>query len=281
MATYCFDTGDASLHGLEGAVMLFNIKYWIAKNKANKKHFYDGSYWTYNSVSAFKELFPFWSQGQITRVLKKLEAEGAIISGNYNNRMCDRTKWYSVVEKEKKNDGCCPENPDDGQNPQQNTICRNQQMDLSKTTNGFVENDEPIPDVNGRYKQTDKDTPPPPPMGGASAPEGEPSKASPPTAKAVGASKEAFDEFWAAYPKKKSKGQAERSFKKVAVPGSVLLAAIEAQKKGADWLKEGGRFIPHPSTWLNAKGWEDEIEPPPPSGPCTPDSVLNGYGDLL
>jgi len=24
-----------------------------------------------------------------------------------------------------------------------------------------------------------------------------------------------------------------------------------------DWRKDSGQFIPHPATWLNAKGWED------------------------
>ena len=25
-------------------------------------------------------------------------------------------------------------------------------------------------------------------------------------------------------------------------------------------MKDGGQFIPHPSTWLNRNGWEDEIQ---------------------
>ena len=28
-----------------------------------------------------------------------------------------------------------------------------------------------------------------------------------------------------------------------------------------DWIKDGGQFVPYPATWLNAKGWEDEIPP--------------------
>jgi hypothetical protein len=67
--------------------------------------------------------------------------------------------------------------------------------------------------------------------------------------------------FWDAYPKKRSKGQAEKSFAKLKVDEQfmeVILAAIERAKKSTDWQKENGRFIPHPATWLNAKGWEDE-----------------------
>ncbi len=73
-----------------------------------------------------------------------------------------------------------------------------------------------------------------------------------------------FERFWEVYPKKKSKGQAEKTWSKLKVDEqllTVMLAAIERAKKSADWKKDGGQFIPHPSTWLNAKGWLDEYTP--------------------
>ena len=71
-----------------------------------------------------------------------------------------------------------------------------------------------------------------------------------------------FSIFWTAYPKKKSKGQAEKAFAKVNPDEQLLatmLATIEQATKSEDWQKDGGKFIPHPATWLNAKGWEDEF----------------------
>ena len=71
-----------------------------------------------------------------------------------------------------------------------------------------------------------------------------------------------FEEFWNLYPKKKSKGQAEKAFAKINPDDELLvmiLCAIEKAKKSKDWLKDNGQFIPYPATWLNAKGWEDEI----------------------
>jgi hypothetical protein len=72
-----------------------------------------------------------------------------------------------------------------------------------------------------------------------------------------------FETFWNAYPKKKSKGKAEIAFKKIN-PGEQLLATMIAKigqaMKSDDWIKDGGQFIPYPATWLNAKGWEDEIK---------------------
>lgn len=74
-----------------------------------------------------------------------------------------------------------------------------------------------------------------------------------------------FDRFWQAYPKKKSKGQAETTFAKIKPNEQLLtamIATIEKAKKSEEWRKENGKFIPHPSTWLNAKGWEDEFTIP-------------------
>ena len=73
-----------------------------------------------------------------------------------------------------------------------------------------------------------------------------------------------FDQFWAQYPKKRSKGQAEKAWVKIQPqPDEQLvdrmIAAIERAKKSEEWRKENGRYIPYPATWLNAKGWEDEF----------------------
>lgn len=68
-----------------------------------------------------------------------------------------------------------------------------------------------------------------------------------------------FDAFWEVYPRKEGKQKARAAFEKVNAPLDVLLDAIEKQKKSAQWSKDGGQFIPHPTTWLNGKRWEDEV----------------------
>jgi len=71
----------------------------------------------------------------------------------------------------------------------------------------------------------------------------------------------AFDVFWKSYPKRKSRGQAEKAFLKIN-PDEQLLAlileSVERAKTSEEWIKEKGKYIPHPATWLNAKGWLDE-----------------------
>lgn len=73
-----------------------------------------------------------------------------------------------------------------------------------------------------------------------------------------------FDRFWQVYPKRKSKGDAEKAFKDINPDDQLLetiLGAIGMAKVSDDWLKGGGKYIPYPAKWLKAKGWEDEYIP--------------------
>lgn len=73
-----------------------------------------------------------------------------------------------------------------------------------------------------------------------------------------------FEAFWAAYPKKKAKDDAQRAWDKRR-PDAALLAlmlhALDSQRRSPDWLRESGRFIPFPATWLNRGQWTDTAAP--------------------
>ncbi len=94
--TYNFDIEIATRIGVDEAIMLNNFVYWLLKNKANNKNFFDGNYWTFNSVRAYSELFPFWNETQIRRILKSLIDQNVLVVGNYNQNAYDRTNWYSL-----------------------------------------------------------------------------------------------------------------------------------------------------------------------------------------
>lgn len=70
-----------------------------------------------------------------------------------------------------------------------------------------------------------------------------------------------FDRFYAAYPRKRSRQAAEKAFAKIN-PDEQLLAAMIASigraMTSGEWADS--QFIPHPATWLNAAGWQDEIQ---------------------
>lgn len=78
-----------------------------------------------------------------------------------------------------------------------------------------------------------------------------------------------FAQFWEAYPKKKSKGQAEKSWLKLNPDEhltATILQAVLTAKNSDDWRRDLGKWIPHPASWLNAKGWLDELTPSPSGG---------------
>lgn len=82
-----------------------------------------------------------------------------------------------------------------------------------------------------------------------------------------------FTDFWQAYPRKKSKGDAEKAWLKIKPDEQLtarIIAAVEQAKTSADWTSEGGRYVPYPASWLNAKGWEDEIAGAPQGGERKP-----------
>jgi hypothetical protein len=73
----------------------------------------------------------------------------------------------------------------------------------------------------------------------------------------------AFDGFWKRYPRKVGKADAARAFtralRRVESP-DVILKALDRLIPA--WARGDPKFIPHPSTWLNRDGWDDD---PPPS----------------
>jgi hypothetical protein len=72
---------------------------------------------------------------------------------------------------------------------------------------------------------------------------------------------EAFSIFWKLYPRKDSKVPAQKAYEKLNPSAELQQQILDAVQrfKGCDqWVREGGKFIPFASTWLNQKRWEDE-----------------------
>ena len=96
---HSFNTAIAGKFGILSAVLVSNIKFWIDKNKANNVHFHEGRYWTYNSSSAFSQLFQYATESQIRYALKKLRDEGILMTGNFSDDAKSRTLWYAFTDK--------------------------------------------------------------------------------------------------------------------------------------------------------------------------------------
>lgn len=73
--------------------------------------------------------------------------------------------------------------------------------------------------------------------------------------------KQRFEAFWQIYPRKVGKDAAWRAWRKRRPTPEVMtqiVAALAWQRQQDSWLRDGGRFIPHPATWINAGRWQDE-----------------------
>lgn len=83
--------------GLNEALVMQQINYWIEINKRSGKNYHDGKYWTYNSIRAWQENdFDYMSVDTVKRTFTKLAKAGYLLVGNYNKDPRDKTKWYTI-----------------------------------------------------------------------------------------------------------------------------------------------------------------------------------------
>lgn len=139
-----FDSEVAKMVGVNAAVLFKNIEFWVEKNATNGQNEHDGRFWTYNSVKAFAEQFPYMTEKQIRSALKRLEDAGLVMTGVFNGKAYDRTKWYTLTQ-----DGV--------------RICRNGNIHLPSEANQNAHEVEPIPDD---YQMTTSKEPPKAPQDG-------------------------------------------------------------------------------------------------------------------
>ena len=89
----------------------------------------------------------------------------------------------------------------------------------------------------------------------------------------------AFCDFYAKYPVKQARQDAEKAWVKI-TPDETLREAIMAglanAKGSEEWHEDGGKYIPHPATFLNRRRWED-VYTPVGARPIIPARAANGY----
>lgn len=130
---HSFDVDIATEFGIPSAILLNNFAYWIWKNENNNVNFYDGTYWTYNSVSAYSQMFPYLSSKQIRTAIQNLVDNGVLKTGNYNKSAYDRTLWYALTDYGK-------------------SILPKSRIHLPPRENGDVPQGKPIPYINSNIK---------------------------------------------------------------------------------------------------------------------------------
>lgn len=217
---HSFDVDVAVKYGVNAAVLLNNIYFWVQKNEANRHNFHDGYYWTYNSRNAFTEIFPYLSERQIKTALDKLIEDGVIKTGCYNKESWDRTLWYAITEK-----GLC--------------IMRKCQMQDAEMSNAHSDYVRPIPDS----KTTDINADIKPDISISS----------------IDDDFSKFWAAYPRKDGKADALKAWKSLKPNADLQRVILEDLRRRmESGGAWYKTEKRFIKLPASYLRGRRWEDE-----------------------
>lgn len=261
---YNFSVEDAIKYGVNEAIFISNLRFWILTNKANKKHFHFNRTWSYNSIKSFSIIFPFWSIQTIRTTINSLIQQNIIMSDNFNTNSLQKTLWYAFVNEDFMLGGIsrnvdrfvesnkCEEMRPEGAIPPVEPalvpICENQQIDLLESTNDITD----IKQTNKKQKNK------------------KPNKKQKMRDFEIQLFEEIFLEVYNLYPKhaRRSKSKAKAAFfsANLDLPTAQLLKiSLQAQIEQRDVFIKNGLFTPcwrHLSTWINQKGWEDDLLTP-------------------
>ena len=271
----------ARRYGVDAAIFLHNIFYWIKHNRDNEKHCYEGRYWTYNTMAALCATHPYWSRRQLERIIANCKKEGLLLTGCFNQDPRDRTSWYSLSSEALAyfcDDFGVPGQPDPEPEPHPETkppatemvdcISPNGEMQISVRGDADHQTVKSFKCTDNRLTDNRQD-PPKAPQGGPPAPKPTRRRRA---AKSVPEWKpERFEGFWDFYPRHEDRVGAVAEWDKLA-PDDALIAvmarALEAQMASEDWQK--GIGIPYACRWLRKRRWEDVPFHPHTQGRASP-----------
>jgi len=147
--------------GLNEAIVIQQVHYWLKINEKKNQHYINDRYWTYNTLKEWHENnFDFWSMDTVKRAFTKLESLGILLIGNFNRDRRDRTKWYTIDyekleeliikkgshSRNNRKSAICPNAIDDSGIHRKSAICTN-----AKGQNALLQKcnmHRPLPETN-------------------------------------------------------------------------------------------------------------------------------------
>lgn len=220
---HVFNIDLAERLGIEKAIMIEQIYFWVHKNECDdiEEMNIDGRTWCRSSAKGFSKYIPYMTPKKIWRVLKELvEVDEILLSGNFNKKATNQTLWYAFSDKFIE----VAENYGYHFPKMENAISKNGKCNNSLINNPIIE-EEKIKEEN---KSLSNDKP----------------KSGIP-----------FTDFYDKYPLKKQKAIAEKRWYKLSAKDRK--AAIDNLEDYINDCIENDRSYQYPSTYINKHTWED------------------------
>lgn len=237
-----FDVELAAKFGLNNAIFLQDLAYWIEVNKKRDQAFRDGRYWTYSTTEELANRHPYWTKNQIRHIVDTCKQSGWIVVEHYDKSNYNRRNWYSIA-------GEVMDIISFGETNSSNTKENINQHDDGNITHRVDSDCNSIKNNNKNLiSKNDKNI----------------SQYIPKSDKKDIFEESLFNYFWDSYPKKVGKQDAIKAWNRLKPDISIFNAiqdSIALWKQTDQWKNQ--QYIPNPATWLNGRRWEDEIKTNP------------------
>jgi hypothetical protein len=253
-----FQPSLAKIIGLNEAIALQTLHYLCGNKRCGR--LLDDERWIYNSYKGWREeFFPFWSERTIADVLRALESMGLVKSSQLDIKEGKAMKYYTVsqiaqsvlssdrfthLEDSSTWGGMLQDLPDAMLQDLPDHVAKNgRSARVSIVSNITKNHTETHAESSECSKNNSEDA-------------SNSSEQVHPTEKPYsGNSDSDFETFYSTYPRKVSKTNAEKSWKKQKCVLSEVMPSLQKQMK----LWTDPQFIPHPATWINGRRWEDDL----------------------
>lgn len=97
--SHSFDVGVAKTLGINAAIVLNHIIYWLRINCAKDHNVYDGKVWMYESQQDIANYLDYMTLDEVKKAVVKLLDAGVLIKGNYNANPFNKTSWYTTADQ--------------------------------------------------------------------------------------------------------------------------------------------------------------------------------------
>lgn len=229
MATHNFNTTLATKYGIDEAIIIEQIYWWVHKNECEEIEdmIHEGRVWCRSTAKGFAKYIPYMKPDKIWRILRKLEGT-VLMVGNFNKKALNQTLWYTFTDEFKKELKAL----DCDFEKNKNAILKNEKSNNSIINNPI--NDNNIQEYNKKRLSNDNQK--------------------------NEEYSDDFLEFWKAYGYSKDKGTAYKRWKKLSEKDKkAALKAIPAYFADCEIHTRDKRY---PAVYINKRTWEDDFTSP-------------------